>query len=143
MHKCCRNCIHYHGCLGEEESFYHIHDYCDKLDRTFMAPMNSVINNFLDDYCIEFDHLCDDHETGESYCYQFDQKDSQDESFNDNWMKENFEHNKKLAINLVDKIILEAKCYNNILCKEEELSVDDLKYFRALRKKIIDSTWEN
>ena len=57
-------------------------------------------------------------------------------------MKENFEHNKKLAINLLDKFILEGKYYSRILDKEEELDPDDLKYFRALRQKIIAVKWE-
>ena len=130
------NCAHYHGCLAEEEpSYYHIHDYCDAWDRTNMGPMNSLINSFLDDYCNKFDCLFDDNETGESYCYRFDEVEGE-ELDNDIWMKNNFDHNKQLALALLDKIILDGKCYNNILEKEEELDTESLKYFRNLRKKI-------
>lgn len=142
MKKCCNNCVHFHSCLGEEESFYHIHDYCDIWDRTNTCPMYSAINSFLDDYCTEFDHICDDNETGESCCYRFDPIEKQEENFDDSWLKKNFEHNKELAIKLLDKIILEGKCYNNILEKEEELDTESLKYFRDLRKQIIAVKWE-
>ena len=142
MKKCCYNCIHFHGCLGEEESFYHIHDYCDAWDKTNTCSAFSLINSFLDDYCIEFDYICDDNETGESCCYRFDEVEKQDEKFNDIWLKGNFEHNKQIALKLVDKIILEAKCYNKITCKEEKLEHKDLKYFRDLRKKIIAENWD-
>ena len=147
MRKCCNNCIHFHPCLGEDESFYHIHDYCDVWDRTNTVPMYSLINSFLDDYFIDFDsisngYINDDNETGESCCYRFEQIEKQDKNFNDEWLKTNFEHNKDLALKLIDKIILEAKCYSRILDKEEDLSADDLKYFRELRKKIIAISWE-
>lgn len=144
MKKTCRNCIHFHGCLGEEESFYHIHDYCDVLDRTFSCPMYSIINSFLEDYCTDFDFISDDHETGESSCYRFDPIDTEDEKFGDAWMKENFEHNKKLALDLLDKIITEGKCYNNIIGKEEILTeIADLNYFVDLREQIKKINWEN
>lgn len=147
MKKCCNNCVHFHSCLGEEESFYHIHDYCDVWDRTNTAPMYSVINSFLDDYFVDFDasnvnYINDDNETGESCCYRFDAVEKQDEHFDDNWLKQNFDHNRDLALKLADKIILEGKCYNRILDKEEELDAEDLKYFRGLRKKIMATKWE-
>ena len=142
MKKTCRNCIHFHGCLGESDSFYHIHDYCDAWDRTNPCPMFSVINDFLDEYCIDFDHICDDHETGESRCYCFSQVDKVDEQFGDTWMKENFEHNTILALNLLDKIISEEKCYNNIIGKEEKLKLEDLNYFIDLREEIRKINYE-
>ncbi len=143
MKKTCINCVYYHGCLGEEENFYHIHDYCAAWDRTNTCPTYSLINSFLADYDTTGICIFDDNETGESGCYRFSPVEKQDEKLNDDWMKKNFEHNKATALEVLDKIIREKKCYNSIWGKEEKLNDDELVYFRGLREKIEDLNWED
>ena len=81
--KTCMNCWHFHGCLSEEEpSYYHIHDYCDKLNMVLNKNMESEVNAFLDDHWQDKEDACkkvgiedtcvnDDFETGEAYCWMF------------------------------------------------------------------------
>lgn len=132
MHKCCTNCANFHCCLGEYDSQYHIHDYCEEWDRTDTCPMRSKINRFLDDFCVVFDELYDDHETGESYCYLFTPGDVCD----DENLCLRFEHNKALALELLDDIIKSGKAFNKIMCATDKLTYEELEEFKKLRAEI-------
>lgn len=50
MHKTCFNCCYFHGCLGEADSFYHIHNYCEKFNMTLDKDLESEVNSFLEDH---------------------------------------------------------------------------------------------
>lgn len=134
MHKCCANCASFHCCLGEYDSQYHIHDYCDEWDRTNMGPMRSLINNFLNDFYAEGEILYDDNETGESYCYLFiPGVDCQDER-----LERCFNHNKTLALNTIDKILETQIFKDKITNKMCQCTADDLEYFKRLRDRIAE-----
>lgn len=106
MKKTCINCTHFHSCLGESESFYHIHDYCDAWDRTITAPVNAEVNEFIDDFhSMAESGYYDDHETGLSGCYRFSEKEKADEFLTDEKMKSNFEYNRQLAITIIETIL--------------------------------------
>lgn len=99
MKKTCYNCEHFHGCLGEEGSRFHIHDYCDQLgqcisyDNAMSSEVSSVIHRYIDTYNKAYitarDTVSDDLETGEAVCWMFKAKDT---PF---WPDEQFDLNRK------------------------------------------------
>ena len=154
MKKTCMNCSHFHGCLSEEApSYYHIHNYCDAWDKTNTCPMHSLINSFLSYFpcSITADELkeagledlgvCDDNETGEACCYRFEEA---PEKWEDEFFKKNFEHNKKLAIYILRKLLRKNKqlidsfspVKDDFIYKEVELDEDDRKEYQELLEKI-------
>lgn len=153
MKKTCMNCSHFHGYLGEEEPFsYHIHNYCDAWDKTQSCPMHSIINDFLNylPCSLTAEELkeaevelgtYDDIETGEAGCYRFEPA---NERRDDDFFRRHFEHNKKLAIFVLRKILRENKQLIDSFCplkddfiyKEEELNEDDRKEYQELLEKI-------
>lgn len=109
MKKTCWNCIHYHAMLEEPNVFFHIHDYCDAWNKSESCLMHSKLNEFLDDEASELGEdlfnlggIYDDFEIGLAGCYRF--KVNDDADF-DTKMKENFEHNKELALKVVNAIL--------------------------------------
>ncbi len=115
MKKTCWNCRHYHATLEEPNVFFHIHDYCDAWNKSESCLMCSKLNEFLDD---EFHDLIDDllkeyggddsyflnddFETGQAGCYRFE---AIDDSDYDEELRKNFEHNKELALKVVNVIL--------------------------------------
>lgn len=120
MHKTCYNCIHYHGCLSEEDpSQYHIHDYCDKFNMILMHDMESEVNSFLDDH---WHTMCkatigcsygvnDDFETGEAVCWMYEET-SNKPFWTDEKYKENKKHNLELAIKTLEYMFNEDKVWD-------------------------------
>ena len=118
MKKTCMNCNHYHGCLAEEDTYYHIHDYCDAWKISNEHPEYSIISEFLKSgvYDVSKDELpdgltleiYDDNETGEASCYRFNPINAPCWQ-SDSWYDYNFEHNKKLAIYILEKILRENR----------------------------------
>jgi len=154
MRKTCYNCSHFHACLTEDDSYYHIHNYCDVLNKSLYCNMYSLINSYLDDctntelHRVDLEKegldssMYDDLETGEAYCYRFAPVDK------DFWPEERFQeafiHNKRLALYIIKKILndnytLEAKERKEdkaLIYEKVPLEPDERDELEALYNKI-------
>ena len=145
MKRTCLNCSHYHGCLREPDSQYHIHDYCDAMDRTMKSPMLSPICSFLDSYfadalltSADSQGAFDDIESGVAGCYRFDPVDKSC----DDQMKERFESNRALAIDTIDRIFSCGEYHNPLTGDIEKIAPEDVEYFNALRGEFERAKYE-
>ena len=108
MHKTCYNCAYYHDCLSEKDSYYHIHDYCEKFNQVMTHNLESKVNSFLDDHWATLGKAIsmndggvnDDFETGEAICWMFYPINNPE--WSDEWYKENKAHNRSLAIRVLE-----------------------------------------
>ena len=118
MKKTCFNCAYFHGCLSEEEpSQYHIHNYCEKFNRVLDKDLESEVNSFLEDNwntmckaCPENIGVSDDFETGEAYCWMFNEADKA--FWPDEKYEENKKHNRELAIKTLEYMFKEQEVYD-------------------------------
>lgn len=123
MKKTCMNCVYFHGCLSDEGSNYHIHNYCDQLGRSigniFKSPLNKdleVVSGFIDYF-----PLCDDIETGDAYCYLFE---ATNPTYNEEYFKKNKETNRETL----------KKCINMLLSDSEVLN-EEKDWYLSLKEK--------
>ena len=134
MRKTCQNCFHFHSCLSEENSWYHIHNYCDKHGKTLGFLMEHPLTRFLDSHWLDMceansdhDGIYDDIECGLAGCYLFMAKDE----INEEMMIIAFEKNRKLALNTIDHIIRQKCCHmNNELVDVDEEDAEELLKLR-------------
>lgn len=104
MKKTCMNCTYFSGCLADESSGLHIHNYCfawrKELTNLYKSDLNFVVN----DLCDLTNKVCmyDDLETGDAYCYRFTPANpyNKDEFF-DNNKKENI----KTLLKCIDELL--------------------------------------
>lgn len=123
MIKTCYSCSHYHGLLtAGGDSFFHIHDYCDKFNMALQRYMESEVNSFLDqhwedtrlalkDSDFKFEGLYDDFETCEAYCWRYEpisQKQAEDVTAE---YAGNREYNRQLAILTLEHILKTGRTY--------------------------------
>ena len=130
---------------GESDSFFHIHDYCEKWDKTNTSPMRSTLNNFLEDYWTDgckarpdITGVCDDIETGLAGCYLFE---ANDKSEDDDLMK-NFKANKELAISTIEYIFATKHYHNPVTGELDSLEPEDIEYFNDLYKLFTEMNYE-
>ena len=142
MLKTCLNCSYFVPILEKPNSFYHIHNYCSLWDKTFANLQKSFITSFLDGNYSELEKLkevnpelniciCDDIECGLANCYMF----TPNPTCEDKKIKDRFEHNKKLALTLIDYIL--EKGY---IClgdnSEWRLSEDEIDYYKKYKERL-------
>ena len=88
MKKTCMNCIYYCGCLSDDSSNYHIHDYCKRFGESLSNFVSSELNRDLGELCNYTSQLIiyNDVEIGDACCYMFQPKNPMvsDELFNRN-----------------------------------------------------------
>lgn len=146
MKKTCWNCSHYHATLEEPNVFFHIHDYCDAWNRAEPCLMCSKLNKFLDD---EFHDLIDDviaeyggddsyfinddFEIGQASCYRFEAK---EDIGCEAEMRKNFEHNKELALKVVNVILSKMD-------SEDEYDDDEHQYYIQQKEEIENMRFED
>ena len=124
MKETCMNCIYFSGCLADESSGYHIHNYCfawrKELTNLFKSEVNTVTNNL----CDLTNKICmyDDVETGDACCYRFAPTNpfNKDEFF-DNNKKENI----KTLLKCVDELLEDYAEDESPLSKEMLLELKD------------------
>ena len=148
MKKTCWNCNHYHDSLvsPEGKGFWHIHDYCDAWDRSCMCSLYSRLCKFLDD---EFPDVIedvieeyggddsyfvnDDFEIGQTGCYRFEDN---EETPRDEEMKKNFEHNRELALKVVNVILKNIESH-------EAYDDDEHQYYKQWKEEIENMKFED
>lgn len=144
MIKTCVNCAHFHGCLGEEESFYHIHDYCDQWNCVITHNMESDVNSFLENYWADMCRavpdalgVSDDFETGEAHCWMFYSNDKECDYLPDKILNQNKEDNRQIAIKTLENIFKTNQVYD-LDGELVELDPEDKKRLLELYNKIKD-----
>ena len=148
MKKTCWNCAHHHDTLAEpgENNFWHIHDYCDAWDKSSMCSMHSRLCEFLDaelhevidDVMTKYGFndsyfIDDDFEIGQAGCYRF--KDNEEPS-KDEEMKKNFEHNKDLALKVVNVILDKIE-------RGDTYDIDERQYYMQCKEEIENMKFED
>lgn len=142
MLKTCLNCSHFVPILEKPNSFYHIHNYCSLWDKTLPNLQKSFITSFLDDSYRELEKLkeanpeiniciCDDIECGLANCYMF----TPNNTYEDKKIKDRFEHNKKLALTLIDYILEKGCICLNDNC-EWILGKEEINYYKKYKERI-------
>lgn len=146
MKKTCYNCIHYHGCLSEQEpSQYHIHDYCDKFNTVLSHSMEAEVNNFLDEYwntmckaVADYHGVYNDFETGNAVCWQFKEASN---VWSDEYYEKNKKYNKELAIKTLEYMFKQNTVVSVTnedweLTLEEYLDEDEINYLKDLLNRL-------
>lgn len=148
MKKTCWNCAHHHDTLmgPEGKDFWHIHDYCDAWDKSSICTMHSKLCKFLDNELQEVvdevklepmfacDYFInDDYETGQAGCYRFEDN---EEPSRDEDMKKNFEHNKQLALKVVNVILKNIESH-------EAYDDDEHQYYKQWKEEIENMKFED
>ena len=78
---CCLNCEYYHPCLGEADSFYHLHDFCGVWEISNPYLYKHPLNSFLETHYLDVEEangvfcVWDDVECGLASCYMFKKAD--------------------------------------------------------------------
>jgi len=147
MKKTCFNCVHFHGCLAEEDpSQYHIHNYCEKFNMVLPHDLESEVNRFLESnwktMCkasIDCDYgVNDDFETGEAGCWMFDE--ASKPFWSDEKFEENKKHNIELAIKTLEYMFEKGEVIDDyegdIYLLDDYYNEDEQKYFRDLLIKL-------
>ena len=104
MKKTCMNCAFFSGCLADESSGHHIHNFCfawrTELTNLFKSEINTITNNLCDltgKVC-----MYDDVETGDAYCYLF----APTNPYNKNvYFDSNKKENIKTMLSCIDELL--------------------------------------
>jgi len=127
MKKTCYNCEYFHGCLGEGDSYYHIHDYCEKFNMVLEKDFEIEVNRFLDDHWVDMEEANPEHggvyndfETGEAGCWMFAEA---DEKTPDVIFEDRKRHNRLLAIKTIKHMLETNETYDK--CEQMHVRVDD------------------
>lgn len=150
MKKTCLNCRHFHGCLSEANSSYHMHNYCDRLNVSLSSNLTAEVGRFLRDYWHVISEmpsdspssaLYDDFETGDACCWLFEPTDESDGGvLQDATMDANKDSNVELAIRVLEHMLTavdtteaaDGEPQSLRYCHDE----DELKYFIKLLAKL-------
>ena len=104
MKQTCMNCKYYCGCLADESSGLHIHNYCFAWKKDMSNLFKSDLNSVTNDLCDVTNKICmyDDLETGEAYCYNFKPTNPYN---SDEWFENNKKENIKVLLSCVDELL--------------------------------------
>lgn len=143
MIRTCANCKYYHACLSEGHGPYHIHNYCEKLNRVVGKDSISNLVDFLTTHEVEFNMIeeaeCiyDDFECGLFGCSLFEEDIDRDME-----LRKHLESNLDTAFKMLDIILKDNMVWMvPELGKRERVSLDDStpylsrKHFLGLKEQ--------
>lgn len=141
MKKTCENCIHFSGCLVDNSSERHIHNFCHMWKLVLENPPKSLLTRLLEEFQYDTERmlkskktllnppLFDDIECGIASCYMFSPI---TEESHDAEMEERFNSSRDILLDTFDFILTSKMITDTYTLELVGLSPEMAKYIAEL-----------